>query len=102
MEFSYTKVEDYIDELENIRIDIEKNLSDIKSIINTINSSWSGIAKDNYINKFNKISLNFDDFSNEIKACTAYMTRSSDRYKELDEKNKEEIQDIIESSNIFV
>ena len=79
MKYDYTKIENYCNEIEKISIDMQKQLDEIKSIINTVGSNWTGEASDNYLSKFNKISLNFDDFYNELNACKSFLLKSSDR-----------------------
>ena len=73
----------------------------IRSDLNSTQSYWTGNASDNFKKMSSKISLNFEDFSRELKCCQYYIQKCSEEYQNLDNKNKEEIKEILEQSKIF-
>lgn len=101
MKFSYEKVENYAQELNSINNNMSKELDTIKSCINSVNSSWSGQASENYIKKMTSLSNVFDDFSRELRACVLYLQKCSDSYEHLERNIQQEIQDGLISSEIF-
>lgn len=98
---SYTKVEDYVNKMNNLNSNMAKCFNQIRSDLNSTQSYWTGNASDNFKKMSSKISLNFEDFSRELKCCQYYIQKCSEEYQELDNKNKEEIKEILEQSKIF-
>lgn len=101
MKLDYGKIEEYVLQLKTINNNMTKELDTIKSCITSINSNWTGSAADNYVSKLSKMSNVFSDFSRELNACALYLQKCSDRYEELDQSIKQEIQDGLINSKIF-
>lgn len=102
MKYEYSKIENYCLELEKIGSDIQKQLDEISSIFSTIDHIWTGEAAENFEKKVSKISMNFDDFYDELRACNSFLMKSSDSYEGLDVHLQQELNDIISTSNIFI
>lgn len=101
MKYDYGKIEDYCNQINNINIDMKKQFDLILSIINNVDSSWTGKASEYYINQAKLFSGKFDDFYRELNACTLYLKKCSDSYNQLDKKVKQEINEILSESKIF-
>ena len=101
MNLDYGKIEDSVNELNNINTGMRKSFDQIKDTIKIINNSWTGDASDYYLKKANEISIDFDEFSRELKACALYLQKISDYYNELDREVQLEINEIISNSKFF-
>lgn len=101
MKYDYSKIEDYSMQINNIKIDMQKQIELVRNIINQINSSWTGSAADYYIKESTKYFSNIEEFLKELDACTSYLRKCSDSYENLDRRVKQDIDNIISESKIF-
>lgn len=101
MKFSYSKVEELCNQLKSINVDMQKRLDEIKNQISTVNSNWTGIAAEFYLEKSKRLTDKFAEFFNELNACTLYMQKCSDNYETLEKQIQQQINDELKNSKIF-
>lgn len=102
MKYDYSKIEDYSMQINKIKIDMQKQIDIIRDIISQVGANWVGSASDYYVKESSNYFSNIDEFIKELDACIAYLRKCSDSYENLDRKVKQDIDNIISESKIFI
>lgn len=88
MKFSYTKIEEYCNEMHQIAMNMKNILEEIDQ--NTANifkdGSWEGIAASYYFDKFSNVSKRFDEVYNEVENSILFLAQTAEGYGSIDKK----------------
>lgn len=101
MKLEYSKIENYVSELNNVNKNINNELDRMKSSIVLAKNSWTGKASENYLEDIYDLFSVLEEFSNELNACSLYLKKCSDSYVELNDKIKRQIEEGLYNSKIF-
>jgi len=80
--------------------DFRQTIEELKSIMETVRSSWASEAADQFFLQFNKLSANFEAYERVLNQYTNFLNVTADEYDAVDSKTLNDT-NVLDGSALF-